>query len=437
MPSPEVRISPHETPPEFVARYERDLPDDTLLRADQVRGAVDVDIPLLADPGLVASADGAISDLLLTVPAWAFGAPQLWSVYEAIFVRLPETLRFVVLTHRASAAAIGERLGELGVADRVTLLAAGDELGFSIWAEDGYVVVRGSGGEGCFVEPYSFARYADALVADLVTRGTSLRLYQAPLYFQGGNLLIGDDFFLIGADYVANTLAAGVLEMEPGAGDEERMRVLFAAYEEYLDGSRRPVPVGSRLPVPRFGRFEVEIGGETWIDEAYLGNRPGTVQPLFHIDMFMSLAGRGDDGRYQVLVGDPRLAAEVLGVHAWPYSMVAVFDDIADQLAGAGFAVHRNPLPMAHVADPERRVRTWYFATGNNALVEIAGGRGRVWLPSYGHEPWPELAETDEANRRVWEGLGFECELMPDFHPFAQGLGALHCIKKYLARAGG
>jgi hypothetical protein len=29
---------------------------------------------------------------------------------------------------------------------------------------------------------------------------------QAPLYFLGGNLLIGDDFFFIGSDYPAESL---------------------------------------------------------------------------------------------------------------------------------------------------------------------------------------------------------------------------------------
>ena len=43
--------------------------------------------------------------------------------------------------------------------------------------------------------------------AHLVSEATELQATQSPLYFQGGNILIGDDFVLIGADYPANTQA--------------------------------------------------------------------------------------------------------------------------------------------------------------------------------------------------------------------------------------
>jgi hypothetical protein len=152
--------------------------------------------------------------------------------------------------------------------------------------------------------------------------------------------------------------------------------------------------------------------------------------------MFLTLAGRGPSGAYRVLVGDPRLATEILKQPLPPYAMVEVFDDIAEQLAAREFEVVRNPLPLVFVSDDKRRERTWYFATANNALVEVSDERMRVLLPSYGHTVWPELAATDQANVAVWEGLGFEAVLLGDFHPFAQNLGAVHCIKKYLARDG-
>jgi hypothetical protein len=259
-------------------------------------------------------------------------------------------------------------------------------------------------------------------------------MYQAPLYFQGGNVLVGDDFFFIGGDYVAETVSSGVLSIDPGASADERLAAVTDAYRAYLDHRRRPVIVSSRVPVPAETSIEVKVGGTRWVDVAYQGNAPGTVQPLFHIDMFVSLAGRNDAGAYRVLVGDPRMAAEIVGSATPPYAMVEVYDDIAAQLAGAGFEVIRNPLPLVATADRASRVREWYFATSNNALVEIAGERRRVWLPSYGHTAWPELAATDEANAQIWRDLGFEAQLLGDFHPFAQRFGAVHCIKKYLAR---
>jgi hypothetical protein len=151
--------------------------------------------------------------------------------------------------------------------------------------------------------------------------------------------------------------------------------------------------------------------------------------------MFISLAGRRD-GRYRILVGDPREAAELTGEPLQPHAMAPVFDNIAAALAAQGFEVVRNPLPLVYVDDPLERVRTWYFATSNNALVHTPmDGPSVVILPTYAHGPFGHLSATDERNARIWESLGFEVRLLADFHPFAANLGAVHCIKKYLARS--
>jgi hypothetical protein len=427
------RPNPYVLPEGLVRRNLRDDPDRLLLSED-VRGYEPVQVRRPASPELVPSADGRIAQILFTLPSYAVD-PVLWTVYRDLWQKLPDEAELVVLAQASIAEEVDATVADLGLSPRCTVLAGPDEINFSIWAEDGYVFARGDGA-GYFVEPFVFRRRGDALVADLVTNGTDLRMYQAPLYFQGGNVLVGDDFWMIGADYVRNTIALGVLDIPPGASPDEQVAAVTAAYRTYLDHARTPAIVGSRVEVPGEGAFRVQIQGETWTDFAYLGNEEGTRQPLFHIDMFLTLAGRSSSGAYRVLVGDPRLAAETLGEPVPPYAMTDVFDDIAEQLADRGFEVVRNPLPLVYVSDDARRERTWYFATANNALVEVSDQRKRVLLPSYGHTAWPELAATDQANVAVWEGLGFEAVLLGDFHPFAQNLGAVHCIKKYLARIG-
>ena len=259
---------------------------------------------------------------------------------------------------------------------------------------------------------------------------------QAPLYFQGGNVLVGDDFFFIGGDYPANSLRYINNVILPNAG-ESPADAVRRLYREYMDGQRTLHYIGSTVQVPAQTERQITVNGESWTELLYLGNRPGTVQPLFHIDMFLTLAGRDTAGRYQVLVGDPRLAATLLGARLWPHAMVNVFDNIAEELRRRGFAVTRNPLPLAYVDDASTKERIWYFATANNALVQIpqAGVRD-VWLPSYGFGNWTSLSVTDTGNRQIWESLGFQVHMLGDFHPFAENLGAVHCIKKYLARGG-
>ena len=81
-------------------------------------------------------------------------------------------------------------------------------------------------------------------------------------------------------------------------------------------------------------------------------------------------------------------------------------------------------------------MRSWYWASANNCLVQVDPVEGdQVWLPTYGHGPWEELAGCDEANAALWRSLGFQVHLLPDCHALAQKLGALRCITKELARA--
>ena len=152
--------------------------------------------------------------------------------------------------------------------------------------------------------------------------------------------------------------------------------------------------------------------------------------------MFVSLAGRGEDGRYRVLVGDPRAAAQLTNEPLQPHAMAPVFDDIARDLARRGYAVTRTPLPLVYSDDPEARVRSWYFATSNNVLVHAPeGARPSVFIPTYAHGPFADtLAATDRRTAEIWEALGYDVVALADFHPFAINLGAAHCIKKYLAR---
>src|SRR5690606_31268436 len=125
------------------------------------------------------------------------------------------------------------------------------------------------------------------------------------------------------------------------------------------------------LPVPTRQSDKIEVNGEKWREFYFKKNKEGTVQPIFHIDMFITLAGRGNDGKYQVLVGCPRMAAQILDEKLTEYSMAEMFDNVAQNLERIGFTVIRNPLPLTYIDEPEEKERHWFFATANNALIEI------------------------------------------------------------------
>ncbi|MGH9280318.1 MAG: hypothetical protein ACRD12_19740 [Acidimicrobiales bacterium] len=434
-PHPPLKPPHYAATPGLVRRTRGDLPPEAL-EARAYRTLLTA--PLLGarpeEPTLVSTAQGAIRRMLLTVPDYAIGSEPLTDVYRSLLRELSPTVALVVLTHESVEGDVRDLLAAAGRADD-TVVVAPDHLVFSVWAEDGYVVVTDAGGRTFFVEPYSFPRFGDGLIAEFVSNATDLGKAQAPLYFQGGNVLIGDDFFLIGADYPANSLQyiGNVLLPNPG---ESRSELIRRLYGEYLDTGRRLVYVGSTIPVPAEARRRFELDGQPWTESVHVGNAPGTAQPIFHIDMFITLAGRGANGAYRVLVGDPAMAAELTGEPVRAQAMREAFDSIAAGLARLEFEVIRNPLPLVYVDDPDRRERSWYFATANNALVETAGAGGQphVYLPTYAYGDWASLAPVEARNAEIWEGLGFTVHRLGDCHPLASALGSVHCIKKFLAR---
>jgi hypothetical protein len=42
--------------------------------------------------------------------------------------------------------------------------------------------------------------------------------------------------------------------------------------------------------------------------------------------------------------------------------------------------------------------------------------------------------DKERKNQEIWEGLGFEVIMLPNCHILASGLGAVHCIQKYIKR---
>ena len=405
-----------------------------------------------ARPRIVSSAHGPLRHVMLWYPPETGSFRPYRAAYGDLLRLLPATTRVTMVVHPESLAD-AEALAD-GAAGQVELVTTPDWLGFSVWAEDACVVVEDVAADppGTYlVEPFEFLRAGDQIVADLVAQATTVQATQLPLIFQGGNVLIGDDFVLVGRDYldesVAKAVEIGHIEDFPDRGSRAAQESFVRDLFRRTFDPDRDVHFLESDPRGRVGDSVVQEDGRAIFDDVETGRGPR--QPIFHIDMFVSLAGRDPaTGRYRVLVGDPRLADEILGWDPAAHDMASEFDDIADQLGRVGFAVQRTPLPYVPSVDerpgrvqlPDGTTvrfdarRRWYHATTNNCLVQIDGDGRDVWLPTYGHGEQRALEATDRSHRRTWEQLGFTVHQLGDFNAFAYNLGALHCIKKYLAR---
>ncbi len=426
--------------------------------------------PGLQAPALVSSWRGAIDTLLLAFPAYGVLDPELVAGYRSVIEAVRPGTRFVAVHHRSRRDAIRGWFDEAGhPEENVTYVGLPDYVSFTDWAEDPYVAVIDTADDTAYlVEPWEFPRAGDALISESVQEHVELRSGQAPLVFQGGNCLIGDRFWLLGRDYFADTVALvegrrPPVDIPPGTTTEAFVTRLFS---EYVEAGRELVVVGTTRPIPLRLFYGSREEDEYFLDIA--GDGVGTFQPIFHIDMFITLVGPDGEGDFNVLVGSPALGDEILGTRS-PYSLDDVYDTIAGQLEGQGMRVERNPLvhrselgrtfTVAQLRDianqpgneplldavtelvaagaDERtsvRVRTWHHVTWNNCLVENATSGRDVYLPTFGHGRNEDLEVVDQEMKALWERRGFTVHLLGDFNPFARRQGVVHCIKKYLRR---
>ncbi len=456
-------------------RTERDVPSspEAGLRARAAGFLREAAVqPGLQTPSLVSSFQGAIRAILFAFPTGGVLDPVSVAAYRSVLAALRPGTRFAAVHNVRDRAAVEEWFAAAGhTAESVTYVPLPDYVTFTDWAEDGYVALHDlADGSAYLMEPWEFPRAGDALIAEAAQEYVGLRAAQAPLIFQGGNCLVGDDFWLLGRDYFADSVNLLARPRPPvttpdGTTPEAFVRRLFA---DYVDAGRTLIDLGMTREIPLRGAYGTRERDAFFLDLPAEG--VGTFQPIFHIDMFVTLIGRNGAGAFEVLVGSPRLADQLLGTRS-PFGLDEVYDAIADDLGGAGFGVRRNPLVHRPtigrglaLADIRRlatqpgneallgavdelalagageatavRVRTWHHVTWNNCLVENSAAAGRhVYLPTYGHPPNADLRPLDEAMRSLWEDdLGFTAHLLGDFNAFARRQGVVHCIKKYLDR---
>jgi hypothetical protein len=423
---------------DFVAHHSYDVSSDSMKKRANSTYFLQNNFSIRpGKPKLVGSADGKLTKIMFCIPGKIIeksGEP-IWNIFTNIFKNLPEHTKIYLVIQSQAMAFIENWVEENMSETRFEFIETPQHIDITVWAEDPYTIADDlTTRKKYFIEPHSFPRWGDGFIGYFASRKLNWNRIKTPFYFEGGNMLVGDDFFLIGADYPLESIGhtSKMLNIKEG---EPETDFLTRIYNEYLDCTRKLIYVGSTLPVPSNDTKKTEINGEEWEEIFFQNNEGGTVQPLFHIDMFITLAGRASNGKYRILVGDPRLAAEILDLDILKYGIPELFDDVAQGLINNGFEVIRLPLPVIYLDEPEKKKRFWYFTTYNNCLVEIIDENNKtIWLPTYGYGEWKILKKTDEKAREIFEKIGFKVIMLTDYHPLAEGSGSLHCIKKYLER---
>ena len=231
----------------------------------------------------------------------------------------------------------------------------------------------------------------------------------------GGNQLIGADFRLVGHSSLVENSGIG----RTTALSAHRRRKIGG-----LDGRS----------VHSFGYRPQDLGNVPFdllaipVDPAALEGKMH--QCGFHVDQFVSVTGLEHGGRPLLLVADP-VAHGGCNVHA-ATELKRKLDASALSLARQGFAIERNPIPVAPAIDTNKCLPRLY----NNVVLENVTRSGQkrpfVWIPHFGDTE--TLEEFDKVNRKIWDGLGFQPIGVAGWSHLSSRNGALRCAIKIVDR---
>lgn len=286
------------------------------------------------------------------------------------------------------------------------------------WAQDGYCCIK-KDDRTVLLEPKVFKRSGDRHVADQVSAAfPDIEVGASKYYIEGGNILAGDDYILIGKDYLH-------LNQQETKEDESTLTNEF----KKLFGVKHVIWLGLDEPVD----FSIKV-------------YQGMYQPLFHIDMYITLAGKSENGKELVFVADAKSAKEIIRKKSPdepfpPNEIIEAFNKTASWLANykkddLEFEVKRIPIDLWKYKDGQQK-----FLTYNNCLVEVFKDnnedRKNVYLPRYS-SPAPgsiNRCALDEEVAKIFRENGFNVsQLEGAYEELCKRGGSLHCITKVLDR---
>ncbi|MED0866381.1 agmatine deiminase family protein [Bacillus safensis] len=382
----------------------------------------------------VSSVYGKIKRMLLTFPKSALPNDIVLQRYKGIFESLDKNVQYIILAHKDVHNSIRQTVINSGLnpEKNLKLINAAPLYPYnvkrvlkhiknnifecelesawqSIWAQDGYCCLKKEDGTTIMLEPLDFTRYGDNFVADQIAAETDIELEVTKYHIEGGNILAGDNYIIIGKDYLhLNEKITG----ENKENITTELKKIFGVEQIIWLGLEKPID------------FPINV-------------YQGLYQPLFHIDMYITLGGKLENGKELVFVADAKIAKEILEEEMPPTKISDAFDQTANWLNeyskdGLEFEVIRIPIDLWNVSENQGT-----FLTYNNCLVEAFEETKNVYLPSYSSVAPGSInrRKLDKEVAKIFSNNGFNVTLLEGaYEELCKGGGSLHCITKDLDR---
>lgn len=259
------------------------------------------------------------------------------------------------------------------------------------------------------------------------------QLLKCNLNFIGGNILFVGDYALVGIDNLRGTTRDFFAN--------QFCQLTNIAPENIIWIEDDPI-----IPRPNLNKANA-FEQFTWMD---LNSK----QAIFHLDLFITPAGKDEFGRHRLVISEP-MCKERQRLPILNYTQAQVEAIVRKLDEYPAFVIYRCPLPLtyADISKNGKKTRKWFFASYNNAIVQWEGHTENscVWIPTYGtslptekaknhnntlefadHHTW--LKEKDAEIKETWESMGFKVIELTNYLPLAIHRGSVHCITKTLYR---
>ena len=423
-------------------------------------------------PKVVSSVNGKIQTLVLYYPSMQEVKEERVFCYQGFLVELIGKMeggnrRFIIAVedHYTLPVQLEQELKETAQAAAHLLEIISityRKRTLSSWAQDAFLPIQFEDAKGkittYLVESTAASNYyykGSVEALDEAYKGSQEFVhYETKLPFVGGNVLSGDGFLL--------------------AGLHGSSKIITKAANDWLGTNlillnSKPTPF-----IQTWGKRKKTSDGVLNYYESSAAD-----QTLFHLDLFITLAGKGlrRNTIEYIVVGEPVLGFDGLDAAPTDVQNIAqqllketaqAIEEIIEQITqgmekiGKRCKIIRNPLPLTYYDQEELKdgtlkpTRYWCWASYNNCLVEQYEEDTtlirRVFLPSYGgkrsdyshyslneehkYGSWRDLERFDKANKTLWEEkLDYDVVLLEqDFNPFIRYQGSLNCLTNCIER---
>jgi hypothetical protein len=388
---------------------------------------------------------GKIEQLLLAYPGGQANVPEATVIerYKEIFAAFRDRVTFVVLGHFGESPKAREK-SESFLRDtmRKSNLDPGKQLIFchtplagsyflskgeihSEFIQDPFLVMESETGAPVLLEPLRQQNPENAYVSEQLALKGDFLIQPCEIEIEGGNILIGDDYALVGKNTLIQNLP---LAKSMGADDPKEW---VANYLKSILGVR----------------FIIWVGCEHKFDLGDFHNT-GTqhFQPFFHLDLFVLLGGKANDGsgKEVVYLADIKYKSFEEATdedRSFLDKITVELERIKEYLESSGESypgplIEVRDLPVSGRIIEKDGERKFYPYSYLNSHVECFQNVKRIYLPSFSTEAGDLWGKLERKLKDSLEFDGFKSVrfIKNDFQTYAKRKGSLHCISKILTR---